>query len=146
MLGWPDVRFRAVIWIAACLAIAVAAPAFASSPTIAGKTAVATLRAENAAFNASDWKALWTAYTANDKAHCGPYAKWAKQEAATRKQIGGNVTTRITGNKVVGAKAFLAYQILSGTTVVFTVKASSPDVYVRINGLWYDEYEPAHGC
>lgn len=49
-----------------------------------------------------------------------------------------------TCTKVVGSKACLSYQTLSGTKVLFTVKATSPDVYVLSNGLWYDEYE--NGC
>ncbi len=128
----------------ALAALILGATALASGPAIAGKSAVATLKAQNAAFNASNWPALWSAYTANYKSKCGPYSKWLKRETTARKSISGNLTTRVTGNKVVGANAFLAYQILSGTKVLFTVKASAPDVYTRVNGLWYDEYDT--GC
>ena len=138
-----DVRLKGLL-IVALSALLLAATALASSPTIAGKSAVATLKAQNAAFNASNWSALWSAYTANYKSRCGPYSKWVKGETTARKRISGNLTTRVTGNKVVGSKAYLAYQILSGTKVLFTVKASAPDAYLKVNGLWYDEYDS--GC
>ena len=29
---------------------------------------------------------------------------------------------------------------------LFAVSAASPDLYTKMNGLWYDEYEPKNGC
>jgi hypothetical protein len=125
-------------------AAALAVPALAATPTIAKKTPGGTLFAEVSAFNKSDWKTLYTAYTARYKAHC-PYAKWAAAQGKARQQT-GTVTTKITSSKIVGSKASLAYQILHGTQVLVTVKASDPDVFQKVGGLWYDEYEPNHGC
>ena len=137
------VRLRGLLILSVC-ACALAAPALAAAPPLAGASAVATLRAQNNAFNTRNFAGLWSAYTANYKAKCGPYSKWLKDVTATRNQVNGTITTRITGNKVVGAKAFLAYQLTVGGKVIATIKASSPDVYVRINGRWFDEYD--HGC
>jgi hypothetical protein len=137
------VRLRGLLVLFGC-ACALTAPALAAAPPLAGASAVATLRAQNTAFNNRNFAGVWSAYTANYKAKCGPYSKWVKDITATRNQVPGPLTTRITGNKVVGAKAFLAYQLIAGGKVIATIKASSPDVYVRINGRWYDEYD--HGC
>jgi len=126
-----------------CVA-ALAAPALAAAPTIAKATPGGTLFAEVAAFDASQWKSLYTAYTARYKAHC-PYAKWVDAQSKARQQT-GVAKVKITSSKIVGPKAYLAYQILHGTTVLFAVKASDPDVYAKIGALWYDEYEPNHGC
>jgi hypothetical protein len=140
-----SVRGMRLFVLAIVCAGALAVPALAAAPpTIAKKTPGGTLFAEAAAFNKSDWKSLYTAYTPRYKAHC-PYAKWAAAQAKTRQQA-GTVTIKISSSKIVGSKAYLAYQLLHGTTVLFAVKASDPDVYLKTGGLWYDEYEPNHGC
>jgi hypothetical protein len=126
-------------------ALALAAPAVAAAPTIAAKTPVGTLNAEDTAFNSSNWKAVWSAYTPTYQSKCGPFSTFAKNLTKTRKQV-GMLSTKITGVKISGSTAKLAYQLIAGGKVLATVKASSPDVYVKTHGLWYDEYEPAHGC
>lgn len=139
-------RRSAFLSLALCAAAVAAASALAASPTIAAKTPVATLAAENTAFNASNWKALWSAYTPTYKSHCSPYSTFAKNFENLRKQLHGKLTTKVTGVRIAGSKAYLAYQLLVGGKVVQTTKASNPDVYLKVNGIWYDEYEPTHGC
>jgi hypothetical protein len=131
---------------AACAGVlALAAPALAAAPaTIAKKTPGGTLFAEATAFNASNWKALYSAYTSRYKSHC-PFAQFADAQSKARQQA-GVLTTKITSSRIAGSKAFLGYQILHQGKVVFSVKASDPDVFLKIGGLWYDEYEPNHGC
>jgi hypothetical protein len=137
-------RLRAILTISLCAALLAAVPAFAGR-AILGKTPVATLLAENAAFNAGDFKSLWSAYTPNYQSHCGPYAKFVKNLTAAQKQL-APVTTKNVSAKISGSRALLTYRIFHNGKLVADVKASSPDVYVKKNGLWYDEYEPAHGC
>ena len=137
------VRLRGLVLILSC-AGALAVPALAAAPTIAKKTPGGTLFAETTAFNASNWKSLYSAYTAKYKSHC-PYAQFTDAQSKARQQA-GTLTTKIMSSRIVGPKAYLGYQILHAGKVLFTVKASSPDVYLKIGGLWYDEYEPNHGC
>lgn len=116
-----------------------------STATIAKPRPVATLQAENAAFNQRNWQALYSAYTARYKAKC-PYGKFAREYAAIRKQFPAGVTTRVKSTRVVGSKAYLVYSIISGGTVVGTTPNGHPDVFTRINGLWFDEYEGSSVC
>ncbi len=89
-------RRLAVLAFALCVSALFATSAFGGSPTIAARTAIGTLSAENAAFNASNWKALWSAYTASYRTHCGPYATFAKNLTALHKQLHAKLTTKIT--------------------------------------------------
>jgi hypothetical protein len=125
-------------------ALALAAPAFAAAPTIAKKTPGGTLIAETVAFNASNWKSLYTAYTINYKSHC-PYAKFADAQSKARQQA-GTLTAKITSARIAGNKAYLGYKIIHNGKVLGAVTAGDPDVYLKVGGLWYDEYEPNHGC
>lgn len=112
---------------------------------IAKPTPAGTLRAEIAAFNAKNYAAAYTAYTARFKASC-PYARFAKQLAAQRAQVPGPLSIRVNGVRTVGSKAFLAYSVILGGQVVDTVKPSAPDLFVRIKGLWYDELDAQTTC
>jgi len=133
---------RAIALTLAALAAALtAATALASPPTIAKRTPAATLLAENAAFNAREWKTLYSAYTKNYKSHC-PYATFVAGPKAARDNI-GTFSARVTNVRIVGSRAYLAYQILHAGKVLFTVKPADPDVYVRQGGLWYDESSQA---
>ena len=109
---------------------------------IAQPTPAGTLRAEIAAFNARNYAAAYTAYTARFKKTC-PYATFRKHTAAERALAPGPVTVRVTGVKTTGARAVLAYRILLNGSVVERVKG---DTFVRIKGLWYDEVDSQTTC
>ena len=129
------------------VAAAVLAGAAAAALPIAKPIPALTLKAEIAAFNAKNYAAAYTAYTPRFKARC-PYATFRKHQAAQRAQIPGGLklAVRTTSVRVVGSKAYLAYKILLGPTVVATVKASSPDLFVLKGGLWYDELDKQTTC
>lgn len=130
--------------LAAGCTLALAAPSLAAAPTIAKSTPGGTLKAEAVAFNASNWESLYSAYTKTYKARC-PFGRFADAQSKARQQV-GTITTKVTGVKIAGNKASLAYQIFHGSKLVGLVKLSDPDLYAKVNGLWYDEYEPRHGC
>jgi hypothetical protein len=129
--------------IPAFAAAAFTATALAVAP-IAKPTPAGTLKAENAAYNVKDFAALYSAYTARYKAAC-PYAKFLKTIREARAAT-GPITLRITGVLLDGAKASLAYQIIVGGKVLDAVTSRNPDLFVRRNGLWYDEVDGKTGC
>ncbi len=137
-----------VLLLAAVGAVAVAAAGAAlGAAPIAKPIPAATLTAEIAAFNAKNYAAAYTAYTPRYKARC-PYATFRKHQAAQRARIPAplSLSIKFTSTRISGAKAYLAYHVMLAGQVVATVKASAPDLFVRINGLWYDELDSQTTC
>ena len=135
------------VMLAAVATAAVAAGVALGAAPIAKPIPAATLKAEIAAFNAKNYAAAYTAYTPHYKAKC-PYATFRKHQAAQRAQIPGtlSLSVKFTSMKVSGAKAYLAYHVVLGGQVVATVTAGKPDLFVRIDGLWYDELDSQTTC
>jgi hypothetical protein len=129
------------------VAAAVLAGAAAAALPIAKPIPALTLKAEIAAFDAKNYAAAYSAYTPRFKARC-PFATFRKHQAAERAQIPGGLrlSVRVTSTRVKGSKAYLAYKLLLAGQVVSTVKASSPDLFVLIGGLWYDELDKQTTC
>jgi hypothetical protein len=137
---------RAVRLLVFLAAAAIAVPVALGSPAgVVKSTPSGTLLAENAAFNAKNFETLYTAYTANYKSHCGPFPKWVKAITAVRNKT-GTITTRDISVKIKGNVAALTYELVHNGKPLFAIPASSPDLYVKQSGLWYDEYEPKNGC
>jgi hypothetical protein len=131
---------RRALVLAAVAALVLAGTALAA--TIAKPIPGETLKSEIAAFNARNYAAAYTAYTARFKAGC-PYATFRRHQAAQRAQAPSAIKVRITSTRVTGSRALLNYQILLGSQVVATAKN---DLFVRIGGLWYDEVDKQTTC
>lgn len=129
------------------VAAAIVAGTAAAALPIAKPTPALTLKAEFTAFNARNYVAAYTAYTPRFKARC-PFATFRKHMAAQRAQIPSGLTlsVRLTSVRIHGTKAYLAYHLLLAGMVVDTVKAGSPDLFVLIRGLWYDELDKQTTC
>jgi hypothetical protein len=129
------------------VASAVVAGAALGAAPIAKRTPGATLKAEIAAFDKKDYAAAYSAYTPRFKARC-PYATFRKHTAAQRAMVPPSLSlsVKVTSTRIVGAKAYLAYNLILAGQVVHTVKASAPDLFVRIKGLWYDQLDPQTTC
>lgn len=127
-----------------CAVAALAGPAAAAAPTIAKPTPAATLHAEITAFNAKNFRAAYSAYTAAYRAKC-PYATFAKKMAAQRAQVPAplKLGVRVTSSRIVGTKATLGYSVLLGGSAVHQVKG---DVFQRAGGLWYDQLDAQTTC
>jgi hypothetical protein len=134
-----------LVFCAAAVLI-VAGTAVAALP-IAKPIPAETLKSEIAAFNARNYVAAYSAYTPRFKARC-PFATFRKHEAAERAQIpaGLKLVVRVTSVRVRGAKAYLAYKFLIGGMPVAAVRPASPDLFVLIGGLWYDELDKETTC
>jgi hypothetical protein len=127
---------HAVIVIAA-----VAASAAVAATPISQATPVATLRSEDALSRTGQTKRLWALFTPRFHRQC-PYAKFAvlqQKQAKILKQL----KLRVTGSRVVGARAYVSYRYLLGTKVAVTVTG---DVFVKIRGRWFDELDHSTRC
>ncbi|MFN2467210.1 MAG: hypothetical protein ABR521_03645 [Gaiellaceae bacterium] len=86
-------------------------------------------------------KQLYALFTARFKAQC-PYAKFREQAKETQAALKG-ITFRITGERIRGAKGYVAYKYLRGAKVLANVKA---DLYLKVNGKWLDEVDKVTSC
>jgi hypothetical protein len=130
--------------IAGAAAVLAGAASARPAGTIAQPLPLATLQAETTAFNQHKWPAAYSAYTAKYRAKC-PYATFAKKNAAIAKQFSGPLSVRMKSTKVTGSKAWLVYTVVFRGKVVAST-AGHPDLFTRIGGLWYDDYEGSTVC
>ena len=56
------------------------------------------------------------------------------------------IAVRIKTSHITGARATLTYDILLAGQAVEHVTAKSPDVFIRVDGLWYDEIDAQTSC
>ena len=132
--------------LALCIAaVAIAAGSAIGATPTAKTTPAGTLKAEIAAFNAKNYRAAYAAYTARFKARC-PYATFAKHTAQQRAMAPAPIAVRIKTSHITGARATLTYDILLAGQQVSHVTAKSPDIFVRIKGLWYDDIDAQTSC
>jgi hypothetical protein len=86
----------------ALVALAVAAPA---APAASPRGAVlALIRAQDAAYNAKQWKRLWGYFSPNYRSIC-MYDAWLKQIRKDRAEARGLAFTKVTSLQIAGSKA-----------------------------------------
>jgi hypothetical protein len=95
-----------------------------------------------------NWTALYQTYSPGFRQSC-PYDRYTQRLNAT----GGpaeidwsKVQQNITGIRVQGDTANTTYVVLYDGRTADTVTASDPDIYVRVNGTWYDEVDSHTHC
>jgi len=127
----------------ACGAVcALASPAAATlSPRAA---VIALVHAQDAAYNARNWKVLYSYFGPRFKSAC-PYPAW-EHSIATDPQNRFPEHTVVTNVRLVGNVAYLAYEVYWHKTVVDRVFPGYPDKYVRVGGRWYDEIDGHTNC
>jgi len=134
---------RSATGLLACVAAcALAAPAAtAQSPRAA---VIAVIHAQDAAYNAKNWKLLYTYFGPIFKRTC-PYAPW-KQAVSTDPTNRFPEHTVVTNIRLSGNVAYVAYETLWHKAVVDRVFPGFPDKYVRVKGRWYDEIDAHTNC
>ena len=144
--GEMIVPMRGIVGVLSCtivLAGGLGTPgAEASSPRAA---VTALIHAQDAAYNARDWKLFYSYFSPRYKSAC-PYARWEKADSTDPSNKFPEHTV-VTNIRFAGATtAYVAYKIYWHTTVVEQVFPGYPDKYVRIGGRWYDEIDGHTTC
>jgi hypothetical protein len=152
----PHLRLRsgviaALALLAASGSLAVACRGGSSpAPTataVADDVAVRTLiEDEFASLRRSDWSAVYDAYAPAFRASC-PYDRFEQSELAS---VQGLDPTQIdvTNVKVTvnGDTASATYVYVYGGETVSTVSDASPDLFIKVEGRWYDAPDAYVNC
>ena len=112
--------------------VLISAPLAFASPT---SRVVATIRAEQSAFNAKHWQALWRLHTPKYRATCS-YAKYVAAEKRLRNHSGTVKVTKIRVTVVSRTRALADYFIVPQAG---PKTHNSRDAYARAGVGWLDE-------
>jgi len=104
----------------------------------------AVLAQEVAMFNRKQWRPAWRMYTPRIRSHCS-YRRFALAMGTIRKAT-GPVTLRNVTVRVTGARTLIVYRIVANGRVVGGATAKEPDVFRRINGRWFDDFDADGLC
>ncbi len=122
-------------------AVAIVAAAADASKLPDRPSLVAALKAADRAWNTRNWKALWALYGPRFRSTC-TYGDWLRNIKAERELL-GRISGELLRVRLVGAKAYvdLTSTAESGDSARF-----ANDLYVWINGHWYDELDSQTPC
>jgi hypothetical protein len=124
-------------WVKALGALAAAvvlmsAPLALASPT---SRVVATIKAEQTAFNQKHWTALWRLHTPKYRATCS-YAKYVAAEKRLRNRSG---TIKVTGIRITVMSRTRALADYSIVPQAGPKTNDYRDAYAKVGVLWLDE-------
>jgi hypothetical protein len=92
--------------------------------------------------NQARWRPMWRTYSPRVRSRCS-YNLFVARMRVIRAAL-GPFTLRNLAVRVRGQRAFVTYQIIGRGKVVGGAPAREPDVFVRIAGRWFDDFD-AHG-
>jgi hypothetical protein len=95
--------------------------------------------------NQRRWAPLYRTYSPRVRARC-PYRRFAAIMHTIRTLIGGRIAVRRLRVHVAEDEASATYEVVSRGRVVSRMTARRPDLYVRINGRWFDEADAGSPC
>jgi hypothetical protein len=104
----------------------------------------AVLLQEVTLFNQAHWRTLWRAYSPRVRSHCS-YALFVARMKPLRRSV-GPATLRNIRIRVTGRRASARYQIVARGKVVGGTPTTNPDVFARIGGRWFDDFDADGLC
>jgi hypothetical protein len=94
--------------------------------------------------NQARWRPLWRTYSPRVRSRCS-YNLFVAGMKQIRTAL-GPFTLRNLAVRVRGRRAFVTYRIIGRGNVVGGAPARKPDVFVRIGGRWYDDFDADGEC
>jgi hypothetical protein len=94
--------------------------------------------------NQARWRPMWRTYSPRVRSHCS-YNLFVSGMSQIRATC-GPFTLRKLAVRVRGRHAFATYEIIGRGKVVGGAPARRPDVFVRIDGRWFDEFDADGDC
>jgi hypothetical protein len=139
------VRRIVLIGLIPLTAIATTGSGHASSATDASEVR-AVFDQQTRLFKQGRWQAMYRLYTPRYRARC-PFARFVDDQRSVRRMLGTRFSFRGFRVRVRGTRATIAYRAVtsSGRTIA-AVTFADGDLYVRLGGRWYDEYDPVSEC
>jgi hypothetical protein len=136
----------AVIFL--CLLLAGVASQSVGAESNASASEVTKVRAvlaqEVGLFNRKRWQPMWGMYSPRVRSHCS-YSRYVVAMRSVR-NASGPVTLRNVTARVTGRRGFVLYQIVANGRVVGGATAKNRDVYTRIGGRWFDDFDADGLC
>ena len=139
-------RHAAVICLSAALTGAASQPAGARSTSPASEAAKvrAIVVQEVRLYNQKRWRAQWRLFTPRVRSHCS-YQRFLVVTRSIRNAYGVMRLHRIAV-RVTGRRGFAAYSVVLKGRLVATATAKNPDVFTRIGGRWFDDFDADGLC
>jgi hypothetical protein len=106
-----------------------------------GTSPAAVLKAEATYLNARNWRPYYALMGPRFHARCD-YNTFVQRNESVREQITRASITKIS-TRMAGTRAYLSYETIAPPLQPFYTKN---DLFVRIGGRWYDEYDAVTAC
>ena len=104
----------------------------------------AVLAQEIVLLNHKQWQPMWRMYSPRVRSHCS-YSRFVVMMRALRNTY-GPVTLRNVTVRVTGRQGFVSYRIVAKGRIVGGYTAKKPDVFKRIAGRWFDDFDADGLC
>jgi hypothetical protein len=104
----------------------------------------AVLLQEVGMFNRKRWEPAWRMYSPRIRSHCS-YRRFVAVMRPLRNAT-GPVTLRNVTVRVTRGRGFALYRIVANGRIVGGATAKKPDVFTRIGGRWFDDFDADGLC
>ncbi len=94
---------------------------------------------------AGDWQGLYDTYSPRYQSRCS-YEALLKRAAGSDTASLQSLSYDQLHVEIDGDKAYVTYVTTRNGKVVAAVTDASPDIYVKIDGTWFDEYDELAAC
>jgi len=94
---------------------------------------------------AGDWQGLYNTYSPDYQRRC-PYDQLLRRAAGSDAASLQSLSYDQLHVQIDGDKAYATYVTTRDGQVVAAVTDASPDIYVKLNGTWFDEFDELAAC
>ena len=95
-------------------------------------------------FNDTRWRSMWPLYAPRIRSRCS-YTRFVAQMKPLRRAT-GRVALRAVSIRVTGTHAAVSYRIVAKGKVVGGTTVRNPDLFARVGGRWFDDFDPDGLC
>ncbi|TAK66870.1 MAG: hypothetical protein EPO22_03440 [Dehalococcoidia bacterium] len=103
------------------------------------------LEQQMALAKAGDWQGLYNTYSPRYQSRC-PYEALLRRAADSDSASSQSLSYDQLHVQVDGDTAYVTYVTMRSGEVVASVTDAAPDLYVKIDGTWFDEYDELATC
>jgi hypothetical protein len=136
-----ELKRRDVVLSAALAASALLSVTPASASGLGQSSPAATLRTEMRLIHLGDFRSYYELFSPTFRATC-PLAAFLRFDRGVQQRFSG-LSLRILAVRIDGSKASLTYEFLHDGVAVGKLTG---DVYVKVDGKWYDEVDKYTRC
>jgi len=95
-------------------------------------------------YNQKRWQAQWRLFAPRVRSHCS-YRRFLVLTRSIR-NVYGVMSLRRVAVRVMGRRGFAAYSVVLNGRLIPTATAKNPDVFTRIGGRWFDDFDADGLC